>query len=93
MVSRHERHDAGVFTDNELLAQEEEGLASCDICGKSDDHTHTQQEIYGTCEMDGYDEDSYGREHYWHCENIAVGEITAPAGFRILVCVDHMEEE
>lgn len=40
-----------------------------------------------TCEIDGYWEVDYGREHYRHCEEVA---ITVVDGLR--VCRKHAEE-
>lgn len=50
----------------------------------------------GTCEMDGIDEDGYGNERYWHCENDAVQTVIAqrPPSMQehLAVCRKHEEE-
>jgi hypothetical protein len=42
--------------------------------------------------MDGADEDEYGRERYWHCEEPAVRTVTGPHGTELRVCARHAEE-
>jgi hypothetical protein len=39
------------------------------------------------CEMDGYTEDQWGRERYWHCEDAAVTEAGG-----LQVCARHLRE-
>lgn len=60
-----------------------------------------------TCDMDGCTEDTYGGEHYWHCEHLAVYEVDVPKPSllgdwqfhsvrskrtRMKLCWEHLEE-
>jgi hypothetical protein len=43
--------------------------------------------VSGTCDTDGYWEDTHGKDHYWHCEEPAAGIVGGMS-----VCRAHMEE-
>lgn len=53
------------------------------------------------CDMDGHTEDTYGGEHYWHCEDLAVYQVRMPENHagdvisgtvEMRLCETHLEE-